>query len=140
MARSIDIQRLIGEVAARDGIRVEPGDPAFALVTLNQLVLEDAIKQIGEHIHSGIAEFTEAVQKTESLAGKVLAEEVKEAAAEVREELQRDIEAARINAREILYETHRKHSRVALIRCAVAAIAAAAVFASGVWVGTHLLH
>jgi histidinol dehydrogenase len=141
MARSIDIRRLIGEVAARDGIRIEPGDPAFALVTLNQLVLEDAIKQIGEHIHSGIAEFTEAVQKTESRAGKVLAEEVKEAAAEVREELQRDIEAARINAREILYETHRKYSRVALIRCAVGAIAAvAAVFASGVWVGTHLLH
>jgi hypothetical protein len=141
MAKSIDIHRLIGEVAARDGIRVEPGDPAFALVTLNQLVLEDAVKQIGEHIRSGIAEFTDAVQKTESRAGKVLAEEVKEAATEVREELQRDIEAARISAREILYETHRKHSRVALIRCAVAATAAAvAVFASGVWVGARFLH
>jgi hypothetical protein len=140
MARSIDIQRLIGEVAARDGIRVEPGDPAFALVTLNQLVLEDAVKQIGEHIRSGIAEFTEAVQKTESRAGKVLAEEVKEAAAEVREELQRDVESARIGAREILYEVQRTQRRVALIRWAVAAGAAAvAVFASGVWAGVHLL-
>ena len=36
------------------------------------------MKQIGEHIRSGIAEFTEAVQKTESRAGKALAEEVKE--------------------------------------------------------------
>jgi hypothetical protein len=141
MARSIDIQRLIGEVAARDGIRVEPGDPAFALVTLNQLVIEDAMKQVAEQIRSGIAEFTEAVHKTESRAGKVLAGEVKEAAAELREELQRDIESARISAREILFETHRKHSRLALIRCALAATAAAvAVFASGVWVGAHLLH
>src|SRR5215469_8647853 len=98
MAKSIDIQRLIGEVAARDGIRVEPGDPAFALVTLNQLVLEDAVKQIGEHIQSGIAEFTEAVQITESRAGKMLAEDVRDAAAQVREELQRDVEAARIGS------------------------------------------
>jgi hypothetical protein len=141
MPGSIDIQRLIGEVAARDGIRVEPGDPAFALVTLNQLVLEDAVKQIGEHIRTGIAEFTEAVKKTESRAGKVLAADVKEAAAEVREELKRDIEAARISAREILLEAHRKQSRVALVRCALAAAAAAAaVFASGVWAGAQLLH
>lgn len=104
-------------------------------------MLEDAVKQIGEHIRSGIAEFTEAVQKAESRAGKVLAEEVREAATEVREELQRDIEAARISAREILHEAHRKHSRVALIRFAVTAIAAAVtLFASGVWAGAHLLH
>ena len=141
MPKPIDVHRLIGEVAARDGIRVEPGDPAFALVTLNQLVLEDVVKQMREHIRSGIAEFTEAVQKTESRAGKVLAEEVKEAAAEVREELQRDVEAARIGAREILYAVQRKQSRAALVRCAVAASAAAvAVFASGIWAGLHLTH
>jgi hypothetical protein len=140
MPKSIDIHRLIGEVAARDGIRIEPGDPAFALVTLNQLVLEDAVKQIGEHLRSGLDEFTEAVQKTEFRAGKVLAEEVKEAAAEVREELQRDIEAARIQAREILYEIHQKHSRATLVRCVVAAGATAiAVFVSGLWAGAHLL-
>ena len=140
MARSIDIQRLIGEVAARDGIRVEPGDPAFALVTLNQLVLEDAVKQIGEHIRSGIAEFTEAVQKTESRARKVLAEEVKEAAADVREELHRDVEAARVRAGEILSEVHRSTSRAALLRWGVAGgIAAAALLGAGMWIGAHLL-
>jgi hypothetical protein len=136
----IDVHRLIGEVAARDGIRVEPGDPAFALVTLNQLVLEDAVARIGEHIRAGIAEFNQAVQKTENRAGKLLAEEVKEAAAEIREELQRDIEAARVNALEILYDVHRKHSRAIFLRWAVAGVsAAAAVFASGVWAGTHFL-
>lgn len=140
MANRIDVHRLIGEVAARDGIRVEPGDPAFALVTINQLVLEDAVKQIGEHIRSGIAEFTEAVQKTESRVGKVLAEEVKEAAAEVREELHRDVESARVGAREILYEFQWKQRRVALMRWAVLAGAAAvAIFASGVWAGAHFL-
>ncbi len=88
----IDIKRLIAEVAARDGIRVEPGDPAFALVTLNQLMLEDAAEQIREHIRAGVAEFTEAVRKTEARAGRLLAEEVKDAAAELRRELEQDIE------------------------------------------------
>jgi len=136
----IDVHRLIGEVAARDGIRVEPGDPAFALVTLNQLVLEDAVARIGEHIRAGIAEFNHAVQKTENRAGKLLAQEVKDAAAEIREELQRDIETARVSAREILYDVHRKQSGAMFLRWVVAAVsAAAAVFASGVWAGAHFL-
>ena len=83
----IDIKRLVAEVAARDGIRVEPGDPAFALVTLNQLVLEDAVEQISEQIRAGMAEFAEAVHKTEARAGKVLAEQVKEVAAELRQDM-----------------------------------------------------
>ncbi len=31
--------RLIGEVASRYGIRLDPDDPAFALVALNELAL-----------------------------------------------------------------------------------------------------
>ena len=105
----IDVNRLIGEVAARNGIRVEPGDPAFALVTLNQLVLEEAARQLTEEVRSGIAEFTVAVQKTETRAGKVLAQQVKQAAEELRQELQRDIESARLKAAEMVTEVHRAH-------------------------------
>lgn len=136
----MDVQRLIGEVAARNGVRVEPGDPAFALVTLNQLVLEDAIVQIREHIRLGIAEFTEAVHKTEARAGKILAEEVREAAAGIREELQRDVETARVGAREIVYEVHRQHTKVAMIRrCAAAGVLAAAMFATGLCIGAYFI-
>jgi hypothetical protein len=134
----IDVRRLIGEVAARTGIRVEPDDPAFLLVTLNQLVLEDAVVQMCEQIRLGVAEFTEAVHKTEAHAGKILAVEVRESAAEIREELQRDVATARIGAREIIYELHRKHTRVALIRWGFAAIVlAAATFAAGFCLGVH---
>jgi hypothetical protein len=137
----IDVHRLIGEVAARDGIRVEPGDPAFALVTLNQLVLEDAVKQIGQHIHAGIAEFTDAVRKTEDRAGRILADEVKAAAAELRLELQRDVETARVGAKEILCEIHRSHTRAALIRWGAAGLVSAAIiFATGLWIGAQLVH
>lgn len=136
----IDVQRLIGEVAARNGIRVEPGDPAFALVTLNQLVLEDAVKQIRQHIQAGIAEFSEAVQKTENRAGRTLAEEVKSAAAELRRELQSDVDGARLGAKELVSEIHSIHRRAALIRWGCAGmVAATTLFGAGLWIGAHYL-
>jgi hypothetical protein len=136
----IDVKRLIAEVAARDGIRVEPGDPAFALVTLNQLVLEDIARQISERIHAGVAEFAEAVRKTEARAGKLLAEQVKDAAGELREELQRDIEKARLEANEIVQAVHEAHTKAALIRWfAAGVIAGAGMFAAGLWIGTACL-
>ena len=134
----IDVHRLIGEVAARTGIRVEPDDPAFLLVTLNQLVLEAAVVQMCEQIRLGIAEFTESVHKTEARAGTILGAEVRESAAGIREELQRDVETARIGAREIVYELHRNHSRVAFIRWGAGVIVlAAAMFAAGFCLGVH---
>jgi ubiquinone biosynthesis protein UbiJ len=136
----IDVNRLIGEVAARNGIRVEPGDPAFALVTLNQLVLEEAARQLTEEIRSGIAEFTVAVQRTETRAGKLLAQQVKEAAAEVRQELQRDIENARLKAADMVTQVHRAHKTSALVRWGAAGlICAVALFGAGLWIGAHWL-
>jgi len=136
----IDVNRLIGEVAARNGIRVEPGDPAFALVTLNELVLEEAARQLTGEVRSGIAEFTVAVQKTETRAGKILAQQVKEAAAELRRELHQDIESARLKATEIVTEVHRAHRNSALVRWGAAGlICAVALFSAGLWIGAHWL-
>ena len=41
-----DVKVLIGEVAARHGITLRPDDPAFALVTVNQLVLEQTMMEL----------------------------------------------------------------------------------------------
>ena len=68
----LEISRLIAEVKERNGIRILPGDAGFVLVTLNQLVLEDLARQLGEGVRSGIADFNEVVQKTETRAGKHL--------------------------------------------------------------------
>jgi hypothetical protein len=137
----LDVKRLIGEVAARNGIRVESWDPAFALVTLNELVLEEIARRLTEEVHSGVAEFTEAVQKTEVRAGKILAQHVKDAAAELRKELQRDIEDARLRASEIVTDVHRAHRKPAVIRWGAAGlIAGLALFGSGMWIGGHYFH
>ena len=137
----LDVKRLIGEVAARNGIRVESWDPAFALVTLNELVLEEIARRLTEEVHSGIAEFTEVVQKTEARAGKILAQQVKDASAELRRELQRDIEDARLKASEIVLDVHRAHRRPAIIRWGAAGlIAGVGLFGSGLWIGAHYFH
>ena len=52
----LDTKRLIAEVAARNGIRVDPDDPAFALVTLVQLVLEESSRQITDDMRASIAD------------------------------------------------------------------------------------
>jgi histidinol dehydrogenase len=136
----IDANRLAAEVTVRNGIRVEPWDPAFALVTLNELVLEEVARRLSEEVHSGIAEFKDTVQKTETRAGKLLAQQVKEAAAELRRELQQDIETARLNAADMVTEVHRAQRRSELIRWGAAGlICAAALFGAGMWVGAHFL-
>jgi hypothetical protein len=134
----IDVKRLIAEVAARDGIRLEPGDPAFALVTLNQLVLEDAAEQIRDQIRAGVADFTEGVRKTEVRAGRVLAEQVKDAVTELRQELERDVQKAHLEASQIVCAVHQAHRKAALIRWSVVGvIAAAGLFAAGLWIGAQ---
>ncbi len=80
----LDVQRLIGEVAARNGIRLEPNDPAFALVTLNQLVLEETVKRLSENVSLMLAQFADSLKKTERRAGAMVAQDAKNAALEIR--------------------------------------------------------
>jgi hypothetical protein len=134
----LEVSRLIAEVKERHGIRIEPGDAGFILVTLNQLVLEDLARQLSEGLRSGIADFNEVVQKTETRAGRTLAQYVKDAGAEIRGELQRDIENARLQASEIVHQVHQAHQNTALVRWGAAGVLAAlAMFGAGLWTGAH---
>lgn len=134
----LEVSRLIAEVYERHGIRMVPDDVGFALITLNQLMLEELAQRLQEGVSSGIADFNNVVQKTETRAGKNLAQYVKAAAAEIREELQRDIENARVHATEIVDEVNRAHSRPAIVTwVAVGLIAGAFLFGAGLWIGAH---
>jgi len=137
---SIDTQRLIAEVAVRHDLLFKPDDAAFALVTMNQLVLDDAIERVHEGIRETIAGFNASYQKAEKRAGSVLAQEVKQSAEQMRQGLQNDIHIAGLKAREYVHLVNEAHRRQALIRWSAAGlIAGAFLFGSGVWVGT-LLH
>lgn len=137
----LEVSRLIAEVHERHGIRMEPGDAGFALITLNQLMLEELAQRLQEGVCSGIAEFNDVVQKTETRAGKSLAQYVKAAAAEIREELHRDIENARVHAAEIVGEVDRAHSRPVTVRWIVMGLIAAMIlFGAGLLAGARAFH
>jgi hypothetical protein len=136
----IDLQRLVAEVAARHDLFFKADDPAFALVTMNELIFDEAMERVHSGIRETIAGFNASYQKAEKRAGNVLAQEVKQSAEQMRQGLQNDIHIAGLKAREYVHLVNEAHRRPALVRWSAAGlIAGAFLFGSGVWVGT-LLH
>ena len=137
---SATTRRLIAEVAARHSVFLKPDDPAIALVTMNRLILDDAMEAVQGQIRVTIAEFQASMQKAERRAGSMLAQEMRESAAEMQRGLQNDIHTAGLKAREIVHLVDEAHRRPALIRwSAVGLVAGALLFGGGLWLGT-LLH
>jgi hypothetical protein len=137
---SIDVQRLIAEVAARHNLFLKSDDPAIALVTMNQLILDAAIEAVNEQIRVTIAEFQASIQKAEKRAGSMLAQTVRESTVQMQQGLQNDIHAAGLKAREIVHLVNEAHRRPALIRwAALGLVGGVLLFGGGVWLGT-LLH
>ena len=70
---AFDVQRLINEVAARHRLLLKPDDAAFAIVTMNRLVLEESLEAIHSQIHEDLALFEAAAKKIQIRAGTFLA-------------------------------------------------------------------
>ena len=136
----IDQKQLIGQVAAKNGIRLEPDDPAFALLTLNEAVLQDASAALTQDIQQVLNSFTESLAKTEQRAGKALAQDVKTAAAELRRELNADVEKASLKANELVMKVSAANTRPASVKwAAVGSLAALLLFLCGVVVGLKMV-
>ena len=136
---STTTRRLIAEVAARHHLFLQPDDPAIALVTMNRLILDDAMETVHGQIRVTIAEFQASMQKAERRAGSMLAQEVKESAAQLQRGLQNDIHIAGLKAREFVHLVNEAHRRPTLLRwSAVGLMAGAFLFGGGVWLGTVL--
>ncbi len=135
----IDVQELIAEVASRHDLFLRPSDPAIALVTMNQIILERTLEIVHEHVDATIARFDASVQKAEKRAGTMLAQEVKESATQMRQGLQTEIRNAGLKSLEFVHAVNEANRRPARIRWwAAGLITGLALFASGVWVGTLL--
>jgi hypothetical protein len=135
-----DTKRMISEVAAENGIRIDPGDPLFALVTMNRMVFEEAAQVYFEHNQQLIAEFKESMTRAEARAGSMLAEKVKAAAEKIREGLQCDIQLAGMRASEYVHRVNEAHRRPAIIRWSVVGLLAAIlIFAVGIGLGFSVL-
>ena len=136
---SSEIKRLAAEVSVQHGIRVDPDDPIMAVVTLNRLMLERVIADAANLIGDATQEFNRATERVQIRAGSVVAQEVREAVASIRAEIQKDIESARLNARELINELHQTQLQSRRWWCPVFGLmAGAGLFAAGVFAGMFL--
>ena len=60
-----DLRRIVGEIAARHGIRLSADDPALAIVTLNELILEATIESLENRVGKMEKSIDQAGQKVE---------------------------------------------------------------------------
>jgi len=133
---AFDVQRLVDEVATRHRLLLKPDDAAFAIVTMNRLVLEESLEAIHSQIHQDLALFEAAAKKMQTRAGIMLAAEVRESAVGIRQELARDVQDARLQASNIVRQVEAAYQqRLSAHKLAIAALAAVLLFFWGVWAG-----
>ncbi len=133
---ALDLKRITAEVAARHGMLVSQDDPAMMLVTMNEVVLQQIFGNIEartEEIVAGIEAGVRAAQR-EALGN--IEKEARKAGIAVREEIQKDIDAGRLHARELIVELNRAYSRSAVRRwVAIGVVAASGLLVLGIGLG-----
>ena len=136
--------RLVAEMATRHGIRLNDyDDPALAVMSRVEPTRVGGNgpgcfsgDQLGTRIAVRPSGGASGCQKLETRAGTVLAQQVRESAAEIRREIQHDGHAAGLRSRELLNRIHEAHRRPAVLRwTAVGILIAFFLFCCGIWVG-----
>ena len=126
---------MIAEVAARHRIRIDPADPAFCLVTLGELTLQEAAKRVAEEIRVAANEFTRTAEKVQIRSGTILAQQISEALTTAKQCFQEEIQAATAEASDKISSLHQRNLRFAGYWIATGVVLAVAVFIAGVAVG-----
>lgn len=72
----MDINRLMAEAIARHGVKLDAADPAMVIVTLNRLMLEDAVHEVSDEIRRAAGEFEAAGERLQKGVGTALAREI----------------------------------------------------------------
>ena len=135
----LDFKRIIAEVAARHGMLVSQDDPAMLLVTMNEVVLQQVFANIEARTENIVAGMEAGLRSAQREALGSIEKEARKAGIAVREEIQKDVDAGRLHARELIVELNRAYSRSAVRRwVAVGVIVASGLLALGVGLGVFL--
>lgn len=130
-----DTNRLIAEVAARNGVRIDANDPAFCVVTLTELILQEAANKVAEDVRQAADEFARAAEKVQIRTGTILAQQIREALATARRCLQDDVQAATAETTSKLSEFNRSRVKFVTYWIATGVVLTVGVFVAGVLVG-----
>jgi hypothetical protein len=136
---ALDVKRITAEVAARHGMLLRPDDPAMLLVTMNEVVLQQVIGSIEARTEEIVAGIEVGFRSAQREALGSVEREARKAGVAVREEIQKDIDAGRLHARELIVELNHTYTRSAVRRwVAIGVVAASGLVMLGVGLGVLL--
>jgi CHASE3 domain sensor protein len=121
----LDVKRITAEVAARHGVLLKPDDPALVLVTISECVLEQSFAGLENRARALIAEIDACFEDMRQRGSAHLTDEVRSAARAIREEIHRDIQAAKLEANEAVFKIRSSHSQSVVRRWLAAGIVCA---------------
>lgn len=130
-----DVRRVIAEVARKQGVLLEEGDPLFVALEAHAVVLQEVaarllieIQEASEHLKTVVPGQVDSAMKAS----------LETAARAVREGIDADIEGASLKARAIVDSVYRAQSRGAMwIWITVGLLAAVVLFGGGMLVGRY---
>lgn len=132
----LETKEMLSEIAKRHGFRLDSDDPAIAIVSLNHLVLEKCAQELYDRVSTAIGNIDSTAKKAETRAVAYIAQEVKQCVTTIRAELQKDIDAARLKARETVEELNSAHREEAMEKwVTVGIIGAVILIALAFWAG-----
>jgi len=135
----LDFKRITAEVAARHGMLVRQDDPAMLLVTMNEVVLQQVFGNIEARTEEIVAGLEAGFRSAQREALGSVEREARKAGIAVREEIQKDIDAGRLHARELIIELNHAYTRSAVRRwVATGVVAASGLVVLGVGLGVLL--
>ena len=133
--KPFDVRRVIAEVARKQGVLLEEGDPLFVALEAHAVVLQEVaarllveIEEASEHLKTVVPGQVDAAMKAS----------LETAARAVREGIDADIEGASLKARAIVDSVYRAQSRGAMwVWITVGLLAAVVLFGGGMLVGRY---
>ena len=136
---SVDTKRLSGEVAARHGLLIREDDPAMALVTMSEIVLEQVLSEAQGRLRGLLSEAEKGQKKSQQETLVWVQEEMGRTGTALRVQVQRDIDAGRLQAKELVVQLSRVYSRSVVRRwVAVGIVSGLLLVLIGVGLGLEL--
>jgi hypothetical protein len=136
---SVDAKRLTAEVAARHGLLIREDDPAMALVTMSEIVLEQVLERAEAGLRAVVADAETRQKRLQQEALTWVQEEIGHAGGALRAQVLRDIDSGRLQARELVIQLSQVYSRSAVRRwVAIGIVSGLILVVIGVGLGFEL--
>ena len=136
---SVDAKKLTAQVAARHGLLIREDDPAMALVTMSEMVLEQALENAQVGLRGILSEAEKGQKRSQQEFAVWVQDEIGRAGGALRAQLLRDIDAGRLQTKELVVQLAQLYSRSAVRRWVALGIVSGLVFLLiGVGLGIEL--